>query len=122
MSKIPVSLGELKIMENSLKDCMQIHLPVVVAFKFAKIAKAVGDELRTLEDNRKELVKKFGIEESDGSISVPDENIQKFQDEFKILLDHVVEINAQKIRIDEFGNEIELTPMVLAVLSPFITD
>ena len=122
MAKVSVSLGELTSMESSLKELVEMHLPIVVSFKLAKIVKAVFAELKDVEEKRRELVKKHGDTKENGDVVVPEDKIVQFNTEFKELLSVVVEVDIPVIRIHEFGDGIEIPPRIMIQLESFITE
>ncbi len=122
MATVSLTLGDIKMMETSLRECVELHLPIVPAFKIAKIVKAVSEELKLIEEKRKELVTRLGTKEEDGSVVVGEDNIQEFQNEFKTLLDVKVDLDVPIIRLSEFGNDVEMPSRILIQLEPFISE
>ena len=76
-----------------------------------------------LEEQRSELVKKYGVEK-DGNYSIPDGDIEarkKFFDEYKELLELEEEIDVRQLTLDELdrveltANELESVEFVLKI-------
>jgi uncharacterized protein YutE (UPF0331/DUF86 family) len=95
-------LGELKNIETVIVKLMSAELPIRLAFKFGVVVEQINDNLRRLEEFRVNLVKKYGKTDNKGNLQVLPENMDKFTDELKELLDTEVDIKIVKIPIEVF--------------------
>lgn len=110
--------GELKMIENPLKKVINTELPVVLAYKISKLITKVSDELNSIDQFRISLVKKYGENEEDGSIKVPQKNVDKFTKEFNELLESDIdEINPIKISLSVLvENNVKLSASDISLL------
>ena len=109
------------------KGLSQKQLKARSAYTIAKILKAADAEMETFNNSRVDLIKKYGEKKEDGELNT-DENgnvrilpeaLESFNTELKELLDTSVEINANKVKIEDLG-DVEFTPAEIAQLDAFI--
>ena len=124
---INVKLETLVNSTEGLKGLSQKSLKARTAFAIGKILKAADAEIGSFNEARMELIKKYGDKdengelktEENGNIRISPDNMISFTTELKELLDTTVEINANKIKMDDIG-EVEFTPSEMAQLEEFI--
>jgi len=83
--------------------------------------------MTSFNDTRMELVRKYGIKDENnelildenGNAQIDLEHRNAFNEEFNELLQSSIEINANKIRLDDLG-DIDFTPSEMAQLEDFI--
>lgn len=115
-----LSLAKLKNSEEVLIKLSKSELPVALAYKLAKVMKPISSELVELEDFRKKLVMKYGVQQEDGMITVPPENIEKFVEELNPLLNEEVDLPFEKINGSSLPETLTLTPLEITLLEDFI--
>lgn len=124
---ITISLGELLNSTEGLKGLSQKPLKARCAYAVGKILKAADAEMTTFNEARMDLINKYGEKDENGQLK-SDENgnvhidmqqLENFNKELKELLDTTIEINANKIFIDDLG-EVEFTPTEMTQLEDFI--
>lgn len=115
-----ITLGKLKSSEQGLSKLSNSALPINLAFRISKLLKEVTKELIEIEEFRKKLVQKYGKDNGDGNISVEQENIDAFVQEFNVLLGDSIEIAFEQIKATELPPEIKLTPIEISQLEDFI--
>jgi len=93
-------------------------IPIKTSYWVANRTKKLMKEIEEVEAKRLELVKKYGEEESGTKqVSVSEENMQKFSDEFNELLSTEIEVDIQKFSIEDFPNCTSLLAEDFIVLS-----
>ena len=124
---ITVKIDELLNSVDTLKKLSQQDFKAKLAWQVARLLKSAEAEIQSFNDTRMDLIKKYGEKDSEGEL-VTDENgnckiipeyISKFTDELSELVKTEVEINANKINIDDLEN-CNFTPGEISMLEPFI--
>lgn len=124
---ITLTLEQLINSTDALKTLSQKPLKARCAYSVGKILKAADAEMVTFNETRMELIKKYGEKDESGELKT-DENgnvhvildkLNEFNNELQELLATTIEINANKISIDDIG-EIEFTPAEMTQLEEFI--
>jgi len=80
--------GEIYAAKEPLSQVMQIDWPMGVSFKLKRLAMAVQDELRVIEELRNDLIKEYGTpdEANPQQVTVPT-IIEKLDDKGKVVMD-----------------------------------
>jgi hypothetical protein len=103
------------------------EVPMKTAFKLKKVSKVLDDALKDYDATRMEAIKKFaeldeeGIPKSDANnnaIFLTDELRMSFANELSELLD--VEIDINKVSVDELGEKLTLSAVDLTFLEDII--
>ena len=89
---------------NVIKD-----LPIKTSYWIGKNTKKISREVTEIEEKRKELVKKYGVENDKKETSVPQEKMEEFSKEFYDLLDTEIDVDLRIFNIDEFTGKSGLT-------------
>lgn len=71
-----------------------------------KLVNKLNDELKTIEDQRVKLVKKYSTEEQ-GTVS--EDNKNKFLQEFSVLLETEIDLDWEKIPLKTLDNNLKLS-------------
>lgn len=124
---IEIKLEQLINSTDALKALSNKQLKAKSAYAVARILKVVDQEMTNFNDTRLELIKKYGVKDENGELKLDDNgnaqietgSISVFNTEFKELLDTKIEINANKININDLG-DIDFTPSEIAQLEEFI--
>lgn len=124
---ISITLEQLINSTDGLKGLSQKSLKARSAYAVSKIIKAADAEMTTFNETRMELIKKYGEKKEDGELNsdengnvrIPPESLNDFNKELQELLKAPVEINANKIRMEDIG-DVEFTPAEMAQLDEFI--
>lgn len=124
---ITITLEQLLNSTDGLKGLSQKQLKARPAYAISKILKAADAEMTTFNDTRMELIKKYGEKDEtgelksdeNGNVHIVDEMLSTFNKELQDLLSTSIDINANKIRIDDIG-DVEFTPAEMAQLDEFI--
>ena len=99
------TLGEVYRITRSLAKLTDKELPIKVSYRLLKFMKDCSTEMETMEKSRVKLVEKYSEPSEDKKdIKVKDENLEKFQTDFSVLLDEKVEIDFTPLSIDDLGD------------------
>ena len=124
---INVKISDLLNSTEALQKLANKELKARLAWSVSKLLKAADKEISDFNDTRMNLIKKYGekdesgelITDEKGNCKIIADNMDAFTDELNELMNTDVEINANKILIDDIG-DIEFTPSEMAVLETFI--
>jgi predicted ThiF/HesA family dinucleotide-utilizing enzyme len=94
-----LSLQEIFNIQAALIKLAEEKLPIKVAYRLARIIKGLEKEIGLVEEQRVDLIKKYGVEDDNKNWKVPDENIAAFQTEYAELLKEEVELLAEPIKL-----------------------
>lgn len=124
---ITISLGQLLNSAEGLRGLSQKPLKARCAYAVGKILKAADSEMSSFNEARMNLIRKYGEKDENGelksdengNVHIISESLATFNSELQELLDTNVEINANKIKMDDIG-EVEFTPSEMTQLDAFI--
>lgn len=99
------------------------------AFQIARILKKLDEEIKTFNDTRAALINKYGkrnengelIVDENGNCSLKEDGLVDFNKELSELLNTVIEVNAEKLNVEELS-EGSFTPGEMIVLEPFFKE
>ena len=97
-----------------LAELRKANLPIKISAKLSKTSKAILEQYKFIEEQRIELVKKYG-EEKEGNFNVTD--YASFFNDFNELLDMEEEIDVRVIDIDELPSDISISTEQYEALS-----
>ena len=125
---IQVTLNDI-ITNNSLfREIHSRPMPARAAFKVARLIRELDKENEMFDKQRIDIVTRYAkrdensdMIEENNQVLIDDDKMQQFQDEFNALLDTEVEVNAEKLDIEDLG-DIELTPKQIMNLEKFINE
>lgn len=116
---IIISLKNLIESMPTLNSLAQENLPVGVSFRIAQVAALCADRLKTFNETRNALIRKYGKNQDNGSASIEpgSENESLFIADLNEILDAAddITIDITKIDIDMLGN-INLQPAIFVPL------
>lgn len=124
---INITLEQLVNSTEGLRGLSQKTLKARPAYAVAKILKAAEAEITSFNETRMNLIRKYGEKnennelksDDNGNVRIPPEVLDDFNKELQELLGTEIEINANKIRIDDIG-DVEFTAAEMAQLDDFI--
>lgn len=124
---IKVKISDLVGSTEALQKLAGKELKARLAWQVARLLKAADAELQSFNDTRMELVKKYGnkdengelITDDKGNCKIPEEYVSTFSDELTELVETEIEINSNKIKIDDLEN-LDFTPAEMSNLEAFI--
>jgi len=110
------ALGEIRGMKDPLIGLIDKQIPIKAAWKLNRLVKTFDKELGEIEEFRIGLVQKLGDPAGeDGQVTVPEDKMQQFIDEFNELLNTEIEVEYEAIDIDVFG-DVQLSAKDMMVL------
>lgn len=109
--------------QPALGKMLNTALPAKQSYHIKKTLESVKRQAVFLEEQRSELIKKYGVEK-DGNYFIPDGDIEakkKFFDEYKELLDLEEDVDVRQLTLDELdrveltANELESVEFILKI-------
>ena len=98
-----MELGKIFAGLNSLVVISELDINGATSFKISKLMLEINTELEVFKETQNELIKKYGGEpKEDGSISVLEENLEKYHAEVKVMMEIESDIVIPQISINEF--------------------
>lgn len=124
---IKVKISELLNSTEALQKLAKMQLKARLAWNVSKLLKAADVEIQDFNETRLELIRKYGekdendqlITDENGNCKIVTDKIDNFTAELTELAESEVEINANKVRIDDL-EDINFTPADMAALETFI--
>lgn len=96
--------------QPALGKMLNTTLPVKQSYHIKKTLESIKKQSVFLEEQRTDLIKKYGIEK-DGNYAIPEDDLsarKKYFDEYKELLELEEEIDVRRLTLDEL-DRVELT-------------
>lgn len=125
---IKVTLNDIITNNNLFREIHGKPMPARTAFKVARLIRELDKENEMFDKQRIDIVTRYAKRDENGDmveennqVLIDDDKMQQFQDEFNALLDTEVEVNAEKLDIEDLG-DIELTPKQIMNLEKFINE
>lgn len=100
---------------ESLKKLIAIKIPIKIGYQLSKLVNQIQPDLSSYEENRVKLVKEYGILDEKGDLKVSNDNIQKFTEELTKLTEIDVNVDFEKIKVEDLG-QINIEPQELVHL------
>lgn len=124
---ITVKIENLLNSVETLQKLAQKDFKAKLAWQVARLLKSAEAEIQSFNETRMNLIKKYGekdengelITDENGNCKILPEGIETFTNELNELIASEVEINANKLDINLFGDT-DFTPSDMAALEPFI--
>ena len=124
---ITVKIENLLNSVDTLQKLSQKDFKAKLAWQVARLLKSAEAEIQSFNETRMNLIRKYGekdengelITDENGNCKIIPEDIETFTNELNELITSEVEINANKLDINLFG-DIDFTPSDMAALEPFI--
>jgi hypothetical protein len=117
-----LKLIEIQRAQQAFQKVMNADLPVKVAFRLSRIAKAIDEVFVQIETIRNKLVQKYGASAENSAVTVKPENIARFQQEFgELLSEESVDLDIKPIKLGLLEN-FKLSALEMLALEPFIEE
>ena len=124
---IKIKISQLINSTEALQKLANMQLKAKLAWNVSKLLKATDVEIQDFNETRLNLIKKYGEKDEAGRLitdendncKIPPEKMSNFTNELTELVETEVDINANKIHIDDLEN-LDFTPADMAVLEAFI--
>lgn len=123
---IKIKLNDVVNSTDTFTKIMQQSFKGSLAFKIARLARELDKEMQTFNSERQKIIEKYGEKDKDGNVITDDKGIVKFDNskiqelnnEFNTLLDTEIEINADKLPMDNI-DDFEITPQEMLNIEIF---
>lgn len=123
---ITVKIDTLLNNTELLQKLAGTKLKAKLAWSISRLLKAAETEIQSFNDTRINLIKQYGekdengelITDENGNCKIPEESLKEFSAQLNELVNTEVEINANKLSIDDLEN-LDFTPAEMAQLEPF---
>ena len=117
-----VKLGALVVGKDSFNKLFnEDSYPIAFKWQLMKLKKAIDVELQQYEEQKFDLVKKYGVDDGKNNITVPPENMGEFIPKINELLGVEVDIRLSQIKLKELEGG-KLTAEDMTHLEPFIKE
>lgn len=124
---IKVSIATLLNSTEALQKLSTTDLKAKLAWQVARLLKAADKEIQEFNETRMKLIQKYGEKDENGELikdekdncRISNDVAEEFSTQLNDLIQAEVEINVNKINIDELDN-ITFTPADMAMLENFI--
>ena len=110
---IEITVHEMIDSLEVLKEISKKKMPAKTAYKFARINREIDRENNLFQETRMNLILKYGnkdengkLEEENGNYTIAKDKINDFRQEFDGLIRTYITINADKINLDDFGEDL----------------
>lgn len=126
---ISITLNDIINASETFNAIMQQSFKGSLAFKIARLARELNKEMETFNTERQKLLTRYCVKDEngelktneDGTVQVVPAMIDEFNEEFTSLLNTEVEINADKLPMDNIDN-FDITPQQMLNLEKFFED
>lgn len=126
---ITLKMSDLLNATDTLQKLSQKELKARLALQIARMLKEAEREIQNFNEIRMNLIKKYGEKDENGEIITDDngnckiipESVTVFSKELNELVEMEIEINANKIKLDDLDN-LDFTPGEMVALEPFLEE
>lgn len=125
---INIKLNDVMNAVEAFKFLQEQLLSARVAYKIGKITIALEEEIQSLQSARFNIIKKYGAKDENGQLIINDNqytidpgNIEAANNELQELMDMEINLNVNKIKLDEL-EKYDITPIKMIALMPFIEE
>ena len=126
---INVTLKNIVESADIMRELSQKSLKGRVAFRVARLLRELEKEFTLFNEKRVDLIKEYGEKDENGELKTDDkgnvnlaqDKLNEFYKRMEDLLATEVEINAEKIDINDLG-DIDFTPSQIINIEPFINE
>ena len=128
---IKVKLKDVVDAIPMLRELSIVPFPIATAFKISRIMRELDSEIKTFDMARARIVDKYGVKDANnnfeldatGSIKIARDKIEECNQEIANLLNCEIEINTEKIMLDELASaDIKYTVEQIISLAGFLQE
>ena len=124
---IKLKISDLLNSTEALQKLAGKELKAKLAWQVSRVLKLAEKEIQDFNETRMNLIKKYGEKDENGELvtdennncKINNESINDFSNELNELIESEIEINANKIKIEDIEN-IDFTPAEMTQLEVFI--
>jgi len=109
-----MKLNQIIGSQESLAKLLELKIPIKVSYKVSKLINKIQPDLKIYEEKRMDLFKEYGVLDEEKQVyNLKPENIEKFSEDLKTLLDTDIDMSfgegkeLEKIKINDLSGEIE---------------
>jgi len=113
-----IKLSQIFNVQPIIKKLIEQKMPIKMAYKLSKMAKALNSEYEEIEKQRTSLIQKLGEQTGDtGQFQVKEENAQAFIKEFgEFLNGEAVNLDFEKVSLKDLPDDIKMSPQELIAI------
>lgn len=90
---------------SAIKELTDKDVPIKTGVALTKAVREIQEYIDVYEKKNKALYEKYGeLDEETQQIAITDDNIEVFKEEYTTLKDEELDIDIQRINIDDFGD------------------
>lgn len=124
---IQVTLNDILNNIQIFREISMKTLPIKTAFRVARLIRELDKESATFDESRRIIIEKYAERDEngemkqteEGNIILQQDKIAECNNELNDLLNTEIEINADKLNLDEMG-DLELTPAQVYNIEAFV--
>ncbi len=124
---IKVKILQLINSAEMLQKLSKQDFTAKLAWKIARLLKAAEAEIQSFNETRMTLINKYGEKDENGQLitdeigncKIDEASVTEFSKQLNDLLDTEVEINANKMKMEDL-EEVKFTPNEIGLLEPFL--
>jgi len=124
---IQVTLNDILNNVQIFREISMKALPIKTAFRVARLIRELDKESATFDESRRIIIEKYAERDEngemkqteEGNIILQQDKITECNNELNDLLNTEIEINADKLNLDDMG-DIELTPAQVYNIEAFV--
>lgn len=118
-----VKIGEVVDAVDALKELSEQKMPIATSFKITKFIKDIAPEVENFQTHRMKWFKELGEEDEVSKvITIKPENIDKFNKEMEDLRNVEIRVDFKKLKLEELGENVQLSPRSLIFLEKFLEE
>jgi len=106
---------------TSLNVLLELKMPVKTSIKIVQLIQELNEHLKTAEKLRMDLISKYGKKNKEGNLAVPDSKKDQFLAELnKVLFETEVNITNETLKLADFDENFEISPLQLSFIKYLI--
>lgn len=127
---IEITLKDLLDSAEVLRKLSQKQLKGKTAYNVARVLREVESEFNLFNETRQKIVQQYGEKDENGELKIntttneyvfSEENLKTITDEINNILGSTVNLNANKIGLDEIEN-VDFTPAEMMLIQSYIEE
>jgi len=103
--KHEVTIQELFVARDAVRAMGALKLSIKAAYWLGRLENKLTAELKSADDQRTELLKKYGTDDGMGRYTVKKDNFPAFGEQFKLLAEEKIEIEVQPMKLSLFSDK-----------------
>jgi hypothetical protein len=117
---VKISLKQIMIAIPVIKKMISVYLPIQTSYWIKRNTDNLVRPLKGFEEDKNNLIRKYGLKDESGNITVSKEN-ESYWKEYEILLEEIVEVGINKIPIQDL-KKTELSMQDIAAIEFMLKD